>query len=488
MLLGSSAPARAQGSAPQPDAAPAAEPALAPVAPAPPPWNTAPRPDEASGITRAEPTPLSHHLRWVPRVLLFVPRWAIWVAAQPIRLGVWAYQHYNVPERFEYALFNVDDTGIRPVARYGLYPIVTYESGFGINGGLRFLHKDLGGEGERLRLKANFGGRFRQAYGFSLGSGKRFGDRVKLDLGGLYERRPKERFFGIGNADEVDVAELPMQIDPMTSEAAVDTRFREHMWRVILTADVPLIDAFGLRMSTALTARRFGRAGDDDDVSIEQAYDVDRLVGFQEGVDNLYTELELYYDTRRPTSPYQSKVMDATGWLLSGHLGVTTGVAGDPSDFVRYGADLQRYFDLYKGSRVLALRLLVEAVGGSDGRTDGAISFIDLPRLGGAEVMRGYPSGRYRDRSVSVATAEYSWDLGNFLAAYTFVDVGRAWRSLRDVEIDDSLRMGFGGGIQFHTNAAFVMRGQVAVSRDGDCFLDLVLSPAFGRRERAGRF
>jgi hypothetical protein len=253
--------------------------------------------------------------------------------------------------------------------------------------------------------------------------------------------------------------------------------------RGALIADVPVIGAFGLRMSSALTVRNFGSTGESD--SIERAYDVDRLIGFQPGVDNLYSEFELVYDTRRQPSRYQSQVIDATGWLVSGHLGVTTGLRDDRSDFIRYGGEIQRYFDLYRGSRVLAL---VDAVAGSDGRTDGAISFIDLPRLGGSELLRGYPTGRFRDRAVTLATAEYTWDLGNFLAAYLFVDAGRPWRSLADIELDDRLRVGFGGGVQVHTHTAFITRAQLAGSRDGDVFLELVLSPAFGRRERARRY
>jgi hypothetical protein len=481
--------------APQPssvDAAPgpAAAATVAPSQPetqpeTPPAWASAPRPDRASGIARAAPTPITDHVRWIPRVLLFVPRWALWIAAQPIRLGVWAYQRYQIPERLEYTLFSVDDTGVQPVPLWGFYPTAIYETGFGINAGIRFVHKNLGGHRERLLLKANFGGRFRQAYGFSLSSGQRFGRDVRIVLDGLYERRPHERFFGIGNADELATPPA-MPIDPTISDAAVSTRFRKHLWRGVLTADVPVRGALGLRLSTALIVRNFGSADfDDPDAKIEDVYDVDRLPGFQQGVDNLYSELEVVYDTRRPTSGYQSQVLDATGWFLAGHLGATTGLTGDLSDFIRYGGEVQRYFDLYRGTRVLALRVLVEAVAGGNG--GGKISFIDLPRLGGSEILRGYPTDRFRDRAITVATAEYTWDLGNFLAAYTFVDAGRAWPSLVDIDPREGIRVGFGGGVQFHTHGSFITRGQVAASREGDVFLELVLSPAFGRRERTGR-
>ena len=136
---------------------------------------------------------------------------------------------------------------------------------------------------------------------------------------------------------------------------------------------------------------------------------------------------------------------------------------------------------------MLVVRALTEAIDGTDGRTDGKVSFIDLPRLGGSEYLRGYPNGRFRDRAVALGSVEYNWDLGNFLAAFTFVDVGRAYDTLEDFETE-ALRVGFGGGVQVHTSDSFITRAQIAGSRDGDVFFELALSPAYGRRERAGRF
>jgi hypothetical protein len=234
-----------------------------------------------------------------------------------------------------------------------------------------------------------------------------------------------------------------------------------------------------------MRARSFAGTGGGD--SIERGYRTDRLAGWEAGVRNLYVEHALVLDTRRPASIYGSRALDATGWFASVHAGLATGLGGDRTDFFTYGGEVQRYLDLRGGGRVLVLRALVEAIGGSDGRTDGEIAFIDLPRLGGGEHLRGYPSGRFRDRAIALATAESTWDLGNYAAAYVFVDAGRAWRSLGDLGAD-GLRVGFGGGVQLHTASSFLARVQLAGSRDGDVALELVLSPAFGRRERAGRF
>ena len=448
--------------------------AMAAPAPAEPP---APRPDQASGVARPDDPPATDRLLWIPRALLFLPRLAVWGAGQPIRGSAYAYERYSLSARVREALFNVDGT-------FGVYPVAAYESGSGVTAGARLVHKDLLGGGERLKLRASFGGRYRQAYGVNVRSGERLGGRVAVELDASYERRPTERFFGIGNGDALDaMPETP--IDPAADERALPSRFREDVVRNVATLDARIAGALRARTSGALMLRSFGGTGGDD--SLERGYRTDRLAGWEAGVRNLYVEQELVYDSRRPTSIYQSRALDATGWLASVHVGRAAGIDGDRSDFFTYGGELQRYFDLHDGSRVLALRALAEAIGGSDGRTDGKIAFIDLPRLGGSDHLRGYPGGRFRDRAIALGTAEVTWDLGNYAAAYTFVDVGRAWRSLADLGAA-GLRVGFGGGVQLHTTASFLARVQVAGSRDGDVAVELVLSPAFGRRERAGRF
>ena len=455
---------------------------------------TAPPPDQASGVVHPEPAPLANSLRWIPRALLFIPRWTVWTVAQPVRYGAYAYEKYDLANRIKGLLFNVEGTA-------GIYPVATFTTDFGFDLGARFVHKDLFGEGERLKLRANFGGRYQQGYGIEVTSGRRLGDRVSASVDVTYERRPNERFFGIGNANEVDT--LPaMPLDP-AGDAALSSRFRENWFRAIGRLESRITGALSARFSTALALREFANYEEDDpgdpfddpddpadgdpNRGIEQRFETSQLVGYHRGVDNVYFEAELFYDSRRPSGRYQPRVFDSTGWYATIHGGRAVGVGGDPTAFWRYGGEIQRLFDLYNGSRVLTLRLLADATSGGDGRTDQTLAFIDLPRLGGTELLRGYPNGRFRDRAVSVATAEYSWELGNFLAAYTFVDVGRAWRGFERIDLD-SLHTGFGGGVQLHTNKSFLMRAQVAFSREGNAFFELAFTPAFGRRERAGRW
>ena len=456
------------------------------------PDGTAPAPDRASGVLVEEEAPFANTVRVVPRALLFVPRWMLWGFAQPFRGAAYAYERYSLQNRVKATLFNDDGT-------YGVYPVASYSTDFGFDLGARFVHYNLFGERERIKLRANFGGRYQQAFGVELRSGERFGKRVSASIESLYEKRPDERFFGIGNAPML--TEMPTElIDPTLADTAISSRFRENWFRTVSRIESKITGPFSMRISGAVALREFAdfanmdpfdsEEQDEFNLGIEQRFDTSKLIGYERGVDNVYLETELIYDTRRPSTRYAPRVLDSTGWYASVHGGRAVGIYGDPTAFYRYGGEVQRFFDLYEGNRILTLRALVDATAGGDGRTDRTISFIDLPRLGGTEFLRGYPEGRFRDKAVALGTAEYTWDLGNFLAAYTFVDVGRALHSLSAITDGgaDAWHVGFGGGVEIHTNASFLMRGQLAFSREGDAFVELVFSPAFGRRERAGRY
>ena len=488
LILGAAAPARGQPE-PAPTPAPAPEPTQpAPGEPAPPAqpapaeaidWSAAPPPDQASGIAERASTPTTTHLLWIPRVVLFIPRWAFWAVAQPFRLIAWAYEHYHLPALFKKSFFNVDET-------YGIYPVARYDTQFGFEAGVRFVHRNLFGAREKLRLRANFGGPYRQAYGFTLGSGERFGKRFSVSLDGRYQRKPGERFFGIGNGDEVDLAmPPPMLIDPTTDPTAVETRYREDLWRGLLAVDAKIWGPFSARLSAAINRRTFG--GDDygDDFGIQEVYTTTNLTGFGQSADTAVIEGDLIYDSRRTTSIYMSKALDAAGWFIDLYGGGSVGLGDDPTEYHRYGGEIQTFIDLYRGSRILALRVLFEEIGGT-GADYSDVPIPDLPRLGGVEYLRGYSDSRFRDRALTLGTAEYIWDLGNFLAGFAFIDVGRVWPHLKDFELE-GFRFGYGGGIQAHSRASFLLRLQIAASRGGDLLFEFTFSPVFGRRERVGR-
>lgn len=435
----------------------------------------APDPDQARAIERAEPEGAGSKLRVVPRVLLFPARVVLWVVDAPLRGSFWLYERYQLRNRFKAIFFN--DTGT-----VGLYPVAFFETGFGLNAGLRFIHRDLFG-GLQFKARASFGGPYRQLYSAKLGTGELL-DPVELELEAEYEIRPKDRFFGIGNGDLID--EIAMPIDPYADPTAVDTRFRENLSRVSLGGEIPIVGPLSVRLSSALLWRTFDQSDEGDLKSatpLDEAYVPAALPGFEEGVSYSYNELELRLDTRAPANRYEVASMPSTGFLLAGFGGLARDLGSRlPIDFVRYGADAQVYLRLAESPRLLAFRAYVEGVTGDLDQ----VPFVDLPRLGGPLLLRGYPRDRFRDRALGLTSVEYQFDVGHQLTGFLFADAGRVYPRLRDIELED-VRVGYGGGLQMQTANSFIGRFSVASSIDGGIIFILSFDPVYDPKARVER-
>lgn len=84
---------------PEPRERPAAPAAPTTAVPAPldePDWTSAPSPAEASGVAHEDARPRTDRLLWIPRALLFLPRMAVWLLAQPVRGAAYAYERYDM--------------------------------------------------------------------------------------------------------------------------------------------------------------------------------------------------------------------------------------------------------------------------------------------------------------------------------------------------------------------------------------------------------
>jgi hypothetical protein len=433
--------ARAQPPAGDADPAPPAELTARDVA-------DAPRPDAARNLVQDDRS-RARHLLWVPRVVLFVPRWTLWIAAAPVRGGLYVFEYYGLNDRLR-RLFS----GNGPVA---VYPSVARESGHGLTYGV--------GAGVRDYVRANFlfAGEVRQVYELRFMTDEILGKQVELELSGQVQLLDDAIFFGIGNRD-LEPPPMPGGIDPRA--AAVETRFDQEILRSELTGEWRPRSWFTARATAAYIDKAFSRIdGDGDGIDLATVYDPGRLVGLDDGVHQGYGELRAVYDDREVTNPFASLAQPATGWKVETFAGYAHGFAGDPSDYLRYGLDVQRYFDLYLGDRVLLLRAFLEGV--TADVED--IPFTELPRLGGSRLMRGYARNRFRDRSVTALTAEYRYPISRTFSAFAFLDGGGAWRTLADFDPRE-LHPGYGAGIELHSAELFLTRFLVGAGDDGVTF------------------
>lgn len=430
-----------------------------------------PPPDEASGVRvpRDGPSPWL----WVPRLALLPVQLAVQAVIAPVAGAVWAYERYELRDRFYQVFFNDTET-------VGLYPIAYYETGFGLSGGARLVVRDLFGRGAGASARASFGGARPQAYTWKANSGDVLGDRVELEVRGAYEIISGSRFFGVGNGDLVEAPGAP--VDPRVDDLAVASRYRMTRARGRLSGRVHLTRRLDLGLHGELRDARFG---DDPelrgDADIVDVYDRAGLVGFDGGVTSVYPELALRYDSRRTTRYYLSQAVPSTGWLAHLAVGYQVGIDSDQR-FPRIAVDVQRSFDLHAGDRVLLARLYVDAVGADVGE----VPFIDLPALGGKQLLRGYRGDRFRDLRAGMVSLEYEYPISYVSSGFVFAEAGRVWRDngdLADTRAGD-IRLGYGLGVQLHTKDTFRARFSLFSSIDGDVLFSLSFDPAWDVRSR----
>jgi hypothetical protein len=433
----------------------------------------APPPGEADGVVE-EP---KRKGRWrvVPRVIFFIPRYALDIALHPVRLGLMAFDKYAIAERAQELFFNDART-------FGVWPILFVETGFGANAGLHLLHRNLFGHGERLRLRAGWGGIDRQIYSASIDSGNLLGDRARISLGGTFRISPSLWFFGIGDHAVNDPPELepdeppPTLLDPYAAPGLA-VRYRRDIALGALRLRIAMTEHTVFEFGhTFKWARYLGSIRGSD--SLPAFYDTTRVTGWNRRPLDAYIETAVVYDDLRTTAPLVSTATPSTGWRLRTYGGFTGGIQNSPSHYFAAGFDLQRYIDLYAGNRVLVLRLVADHVFGERDR----IPFADYPAIGGPQFLRGYLRDRFRDRLTTLASVEYIYPIFTRASGFLFVDAGRVWESALAIR-PRVPHVGFGGGIQIHTPSAYIMRLQLAGSQEG-FFINYHFNPTSRVRDR----
>lgn len=300
----------------------------------------------------------------VPRAVLAVPRFALKLLFYPIREGIQFLDRHAVVEKVTDVLYNDARTA-------AVVPTFGIDSYFGPSFGVKAFHDDLGGHDEHASAEARFGGVYKLATQLHFRADQFRGSRLWLESVARFESEPGLLFQGIGHAP--GAADGP-GLAPR--EASVATRYSEQRWLGLLRSGV----SFGrpgellqLGATGIYNVRDFGAKQRGRQPSIEQVYEVTRLVGFDERVPTLETDLNVIVDLR-----------DVAGATASGtYLELFAGYVPRLGrySFWHHGAELTGYIDLYRHTRVLVLRAFVEGVDGKDGD----IPFAELPRLGGAE-------------------------------------------------------------------------------------------------------
>jgi hypothetical protein len=140
---------------------------------------------------------------------------------------------------------------------------------------------------------------------------------------------------------------------------------------------------------------------------------------------------------------------------------------GDGSNFRRTDAEVRQFIPLARESSVIAFRALASSTTTGAGQE---LPFFLMPALGGGELLRGYPSWRFRDRNRLLLTAEYRWSAGPVLDMSFFADAGQVAPRFDSFALRGFTKS-YGVGVSLHTLTNTVTRIEVARTREGTSLL-----------------
>lgn len=213
------------------------------------------------------------------------------------------------------------------------------------------------------------------------------GGRFELEAGVSFRRFPGD-FYGVGNERPDDAVESYTPVE-----------FR---------ADAMLLRRWesGLRLGGRVAAadfeiRRYENGG---------IFDVDPPVGSAGG----------WTVGGGPVGAWDTRdrfLEPAAGELLRWEVLGYHDAMGSEYEFVRLNLDLRKYARVSHGWTIAA-RLVGEAASGE-------IPFLEMPFLGGSELLRGAYEGRYRDRSMVAAQSETRFRVSRRFGLVAFLETGQ---------------------------------------------------------------
>ena len=400
---------------------------------------------------------------FVPRVILVLPRLVLSVVFWLPEQGMVLVDRYHLSERAERLLY------FDEAHHFGWTPLLAYQSGYGPTAGAKVFHKSLFGHGEEFDISGVYGGRYTQAYRLALYADRAFGSRLWLDTQARFESEPGLLFGGIGIVEN-DGASPGEQVGPRESNEL--TYLGQD--RVLGLLRLGYTAGEGRRLvkfgGTAIFNHRKFEPNSVDKTPLASVYDPAQVPGLTEHVNTIELQANLLVDLR------EHHGLDPRGLFFETFIGGVPDI--DRYEYLHYGFELAYTIDLYRATRLLRLRVALEAVEGDD---DG-IPFTDLPRLGGSNRLRGYVEAQFRDKRAVLASAEYQYPVHESLHAHLFVDAGYVAQHYSDLFELDRWKVGFGGGLLLGNPDEITFRFDIAYGDGVKVYLSTDIAQAFAGR------
>jgi outer membrane protein assembly factor BamA len=307
--------------------------------------------------------------------------------------------------------------------------------------------------------------------GLTLGAGYRrfFARRAVWDVEGLYSIKNYKlvRFdartpstddgrlnlgFQAGWRDATQVGYYGLGID--TSK---DDRANADIQETWARGDVEYRPAQYVRLdgSVAYEDYRTGH-GSGGDPSIETVYDPATAPGLGADPDYVHSEATAAIDWR-PSAGYARR---------GGYYAVTLADYRDVDDvysFQRFHANVVQHIPLLYNNWVVSLRGRLQSTLDDDDQ----VPYFLMPSLGSGSTLRGYKTGRFRDRHAVLTSAELRWLPNKFgLDMALFYDAGTVAARRADLRLDE-MKTDWGIGARFHAFTSTFLRIEWATGSDG---------------------
>jgi outer membrane protein assembly factor BamA len=253
---------------------------------------------------------------------------------------------------------------------------------------------------------------------------------LALDLVVDYDKYIKNNFFGVGNmssySDKEYYTREPLDISMALSRGFTTTLVGQVGWRYKTVRNYNFSEESHLRnLPPALNASR---------VSYASIF------------------FSLRYDTRDSyINPSQGTVLQGEGEVVP-HSGL------ENVTFTRLSVWAQHYTELLIPKTVLALRLGMQGLMGSD------LPVQVLLPIGGGSTLRGSPQDRYLDKVSAVANAEVRFPIIWRFGGVAGFDFGKVWGELKDFDLR-RWAVNPVAGLRFYMNT-FVVRCDVGFGKE----------------------
>ena len=150
------------------------------------------------------------------------------------------------------------------------------------------------------------------------------------------------------------------------------------------------------------------------------------------------------------------------GWFVSGRAMFYRESAGGDFDAETYKVSVNHYRPM-REQDVLAFRATVRSTGGD-------APFFLLSTFGGSTDLRGYPSGRYRDRMMYALQSEYRWQFNDRWIFTGFAGFGEVADNFGDFGENFLPAAGIGTRFVLSKKHRISLSADIAVGKDGTEF------------------